>query len=147
MAIERGKIVIIGAGHVGSAILNSLLGMNLAKVIVLINLDREQALGEVLDAGHTLAFAYTAGCTIRVGDPHQRDQSLRCADLLLHEKIRLSAGEMLLHRHAAGYSTLLHDASRQALHRSQICDRLCAGRAGRHSVHPLEHGQHRRHSL
>ncbi|MBQ8617748.1 MAG: L-lactate dehydrogenase [Clostridia bacterium] len=68
MAINRGKIVIIGAGHVGSAILNSLLGMNLAREIVLINLDREQALGEVLDASHTLAFAYTAGCAIRVGD-------------------------------------------------------------------------------
>ena len=68
MAIKRGKIVIIGAGHVGSAILNSLLGMNLAAEIVLINLDREQALGEVLDASHTLAFAYTAGCMIRVGD-------------------------------------------------------------------------------
>lgn len=68
MAIRRGKIVIIGAGHVGSAILNSLLGMNLAREIVLVNLDREQALGEVLDASHTLAFAYTAGCAIRVGD-------------------------------------------------------------------------------
>ena len=68
MAAERGKIVIIGAGHVGSAILNSLLGMNLAKEIVLINLDREQALGEALDASHTLAFSYTAGCAIRVGD-------------------------------------------------------------------------------
>ena len=68
MAAERGKIVIIGAGHVGSAILKSLLGMNLAKEIVLINLDREQALGEALDASHTLAFSYTAGCAIRVGD-------------------------------------------------------------------------------
>ena len=68
MAIHRGKIVIIGAGHVGSAILNSLLGMNLAKEIVIINLDREQALGEVLDASHTLAFSYAAGCLIRVGD-------------------------------------------------------------------------------
>ena len=68
MAIQRGKIIIIGAGHVGSAILNSLLGMNLAREIVLINLDREQALGEVLDASHTLAFSYTAGCAIRVGD-------------------------------------------------------------------------------
>ena len=68
MAIKRGKIVIIGAGHVGSAILNSLLGMNLAQEIVLINLDREQALGEVLDASHTLAFSYAAGCAIRVGD-------------------------------------------------------------------------------
>ena len=68
MAIRQGKIVIIGAGHVGSAILNSLLGMNLARELVLINLDREQALGEVLDANHTLAFSYAAGCAIRVGD-------------------------------------------------------------------------------
>ena len=68
MAIQRGKIVIIGAGHVGSAILNSILGMNLAREIVLINLDREQALGEVLDASHTLAFSYASGCAIRVGD-------------------------------------------------------------------------------
>lgn len=69
MAAERGKIVIIGAGHVGSAVLNSLLGMNLAKEIVLINnLNREQALGEALDASHTLAFSYAAGCAIRVGD-------------------------------------------------------------------------------
>ena len=52
----------------GSAILNALLGMNLAKEIVLINLDREQALGEALDASHTLAFSYSAGCAIRVGD-------------------------------------------------------------------------------
>jgi len=68
MAAERGKIVIIGAGHVGSAILNSILGMNLAKEIVLINLDRDQALGEVMDASHTIAFSYAAGCVIRVGD-------------------------------------------------------------------------------
>ena len=68
MTIQQGKIVIIGAGHVGSAILNSLLGMNLAREIVLINLDREQALGEALDASHTLAFSYAAGCAIRVGD-------------------------------------------------------------------------------
>jgi len=68
MAVRQGKIVIIGAGHVGSAILNSLLGMNLAREIVLVNLDREQALGEVLDASHTLAFSYAAGCAIRVGD-------------------------------------------------------------------------------
>lgn len=68
MAIHRGKIVIIGAGHVGSAILNSLLGMNLAREIVLVNLDYEQALGEALDAGHTLAFSFSAGCRVRVGD-------------------------------------------------------------------------------
>ena len=68
MAITRGKIVIIGAGHVGSAVLNALLGMNLAREIVLISLDRDQALGEALDAGHTLAFTFSAGCRVRVGD-------------------------------------------------------------------------------
>ena len=68
MATERGKIVIIGAGHVGSAILNAILGMNLAREIVLINDNRGQALGEALDASHTLAFSYCAGCAIRVGD-------------------------------------------------------------------------------
>ncbi len=68
MAAQRGKIIVIGAGHVGSAVLNALLGTNLAREIVLVNLDREQALGVALDAGHTLAFSYAAGCSIRVGD-------------------------------------------------------------------------------
>lgn len=77
MSVKRGKIVIIGAGHVGSAILNALLGMNLANEIVLINIDREQALGEALDASHTLAFSYSAGCAIRVGDyPECRDAQI-----------------------------------------------------------------------
>ena len=40
-----GYSVIHGTYYVGSAILNSLLGMNLAREIVLINLNREQALG------------------------------------------------------------------------------------------------------
>ena len=36
--ISYGKIVLIGAGHVGSAILDSLLRMNLADEIVVINI-------------------------------------------------------------------------------------------------------------
>lgn len=68
MALERGKIVIIGTGHVGSAVLSALLGANLCREIVLISLEREQALGVALDAGHTLAFSQTAGCALRVGD-------------------------------------------------------------------------------
>ncbi|MBQ2990108.1 MAG: L-lactate dehydrogenase [Clostridia bacterium] len=68
MAFQRGKIVIIGTGHVGSAMLNSILGMNLAREIILININREQALGEAMDASHTLAFSSFSGCPIRVGD-------------------------------------------------------------------------------
>lgn len=65
--IKYGKLVIIGAGNVGSAILNSVLRLNLVEDIVVINRNREKALGEVMDASHTLAFAYSVNTTIRVG--------------------------------------------------------------------------------
>lgn len=65
--ISYGKIVLIGAGHVGSAILDSLLRMNLAEEIVVINRNEKKALGVVLDASHTTAFAYSANADIRVG--------------------------------------------------------------------------------
>lgn len=66
--INYGKIVIIGAGHVGSAILNSILQMNIADDIVVVNRNKKKALGEVLDASHTTSFAYSANARIRVGD-------------------------------------------------------------------------------
>ena len=65
--ISYGKIVLIGAGHVGTAILDSLLRMNLAEEIVVINRNERKALGVVLDASHTTAFAYSANANIRVG--------------------------------------------------------------------------------
>jgi L-lactate dehydrogenase len=65
--VRYGKLVIIGAGNVGSAILNSVLRLNMMEDIVVINRNREKALGEVLDASHTLAFAYSVNTTIRVG--------------------------------------------------------------------------------
>ena len=65
--ISYGKIVLIGAGLVGSAILDSLLRMNLADEIVVINRNEKKALGVVLDASHTTAFAYSANANIRVG--------------------------------------------------------------------------------
>ena len=61
--ISYGKIVLIGAGHVGSAILDSLLRMNLADEIVVINRNEKKALGVVLDASHTTAFAYSANAS------------------------------------------------------------------------------------
>lgn len=66
--VTHGKMVIIGAGNVGSAILNSVLRMNIVDDIVVINRNRDRALGEVLDASHTTAFAYSANASIRVGD-------------------------------------------------------------------------------
>lgn len=66
-AVNYGKVVLIGAGHVGSAILDSLLRMNLADEIVVINRNEKKALGVVMDASHTTAFAYSANASIRVG--------------------------------------------------------------------------------
>jgi len=68
MKIKYGKLVIIGAGNVGTAILNSILRMNVVNDIVVINRNRDKALGEVLDASHTTAFAYSANASVRVGD-------------------------------------------------------------------------------
>ena len=65
--LNYGKIVLIGAGHVGSAILDSILRMNLADEIVVINRNEKKALGVVLDASHTTAFAYSSNTNIRVG--------------------------------------------------------------------------------
>ena len=47
-AVNYGKVVLIGAGHVGSAILDSLLRMNLADEIVVINRNEKKALGVVM---------------------------------------------------------------------------------------------------
>jgi len=68
MSIKYGKLVIIGAGNVGTAILNSILRMYVMNDIVVINRNRDKALGEVLDASHTTAFAYSSNSSIRVGD-------------------------------------------------------------------------------
>ena len=65
--VSYGKMVIIGAGNVGSAILNSVLRMNILDNIVVVNRNQRKALGEVLDASHTTAFAYSANADIRVG--------------------------------------------------------------------------------
>lgn len=68
MKTKYGKLVIVGAGNVGTAILNSILRMNVVNDIVVINRNRDKALGEVLDASHTLSFAYSSNSSIRVGD-------------------------------------------------------------------------------
>ena len=43
MAISYGKMVIIGAGKVGSAILNSVLRMNILDEIVVVNRNQRSA--------------------------------------------------------------------------------------------------------
>lgn len=64
----RNKVVIIGAGMVGSAVLNSLLTLDLVAEIVVIDKNVERAKGETLDASHTTSFAYSPNVHIRIGD-------------------------------------------------------------------------------
>lgn len=68
MAVKIGKLVLIGAGNVGSAVLNSLMHLNVVNEIILIDRNKEKALGEVMDASHTTAFIHSANIVVRVGD-------------------------------------------------------------------------------
>lgn len=64
---KKGKLVLIGAGMVGSAALSAVLALNLLDEIVVIDANPDKALGEVLDALHTTAFAYSTNADIRAG--------------------------------------------------------------------------------
>ncbi len=64
----KNKVVLVGAGMVGSAILNSLLSLDLIAEIVVIDHNVDKATGEALDASHTTSFAYSPNVYVRVGD-------------------------------------------------------------------------------
>lgn len=68
MQVKEGKIVIIGAGMVGSAVLSALLSENVVNEIAMIDMNEDKVLGEVLDASHTTAFAYSSNVNIHAGD-------------------------------------------------------------------------------
>lgn len=65
--IKKDKVVIIGAGAVGAAVLNGLAQMNLVSQIILIDKNEEKAKGEILDVMHTTAFAYSSNISLQVG--------------------------------------------------------------------------------
>jgi L-lactate dehydrogenase len=52
------KIVIVGAGFVGTSFAYSLLIRGLASQIVIIDINKDRALGEAMDLNHGLPFAY-----------------------------------------------------------------------------------------
>jgi L-lactate dehydrogenase len=52
------KVVVVGAGSVGTAFVYSLLIRGLASEIVLVDVDRQKAEGEVMDLNHGMPFAY-----------------------------------------------------------------------------------------
>lgn len=68
MKAIKNKVVLVGAGMVGSSILNSILSLNLIAEIAVIDANENKAKGEALDASHTTSFAYSPNVNVRVGD-------------------------------------------------------------------------------
>ncbi|MBB5335795.1 L-lactate dehydrogenase [Pectinatus brassicae] len=65
--IKRGKVVIIGASNVGSAILNKITDFQLASEIALIDLNADKAKGEALDASHATSCIYSTNINVHSG--------------------------------------------------------------------------------
>lgn len=68
MKPSKNKIVVIGAGMVGAAVMNSILTLGLVSEIVVIDNNKDKAQGEALDSSHTTSFAYSPNVSVRVGD-------------------------------------------------------------------------------
>lgn len=62
----KGKIVVIGAGNVGSTVAYTILMNNLVSEIVIIDVNKEKAQGEALDMNH--GIAYFKQISVREGD-------------------------------------------------------------------------------
>ena len=72
----RGKVVIIGAGHVGSHCAYSLCHSDLLRELVLIDIDGAKAQSHAIDLADTLAFM-PSPAVVRTGDY----EDLRDADI------------------------------------------------------------------
>ncbi|MCR3757434.1 L-lactate dehydrogenase [Clostridium felsineum] len=67
MNFVKNKLVVVGAGMVGSAVLNSVLSLNLLSEVVIVDINDKKAQGEALDASHTTSFAYSPNVKVRAG--------------------------------------------------------------------------------
>ncbi len=68
MRVQRNKVVIIGAGNVGSAVLYTLLNSQSIAELVIIDKNERKAYGEALDGSHTTSFTYSPNIQVRTGD-------------------------------------------------------------------------------
>lgn len=68
MKIQRNKVVIIGAGNVGSSVLFTLLSSQSLAEIVIIDKNEKKAYGEALDGSHATSYAYSPNINVRHGD-------------------------------------------------------------------------------
>ena len=56
MKFKNSKVVIVGAGNVGSTTAYSIINQGLCEEIVLIDVNKEKAYGEALDMQHAISF-------------------------------------------------------------------------------------------
>jgi L-lactate dehydrogenase len=68
MNFVKNKLVVVGAGMVGSAVLNTVLSLNLLSEVVIVDINDKKARGEALDASHTTSFAYSPNVNVRAGN-------------------------------------------------------------------------------
>lgn len=68
MKIVKNKVVIIGAGRVGSTVAYSLVNLGMTAEIVLVNRTPSKARGEAQDISHTTSFTYSPNVRVREGD-------------------------------------------------------------------------------
>lgn len=73
------KVVVIGAGMVGSAVIGELLAHGGISEIYLLDLDRDKAEGEILDYSHTTSYNYNPSANLKIGDYHH----CKDADLII----------------------------------------------------------------
>lgn len=65
---NKGKIVIIGASNVGSAVLTKLLDFQLASEIALIDINKDKCIGEALDASDATSCLHSTNIKVYAGD-------------------------------------------------------------------------------
>ena len=65
---DKSRIVIVGAGNVGTTLAYSIVAQELCRQLVLIDIDRDKVQGEALDLQHAAMFT-DRKTEIRVGDP------------------------------------------------------------------------------
>lgn len=65
--MSKNRLVIVGVGNVGSAVLNRAIAFELASEIVLIDSNEKKAIGEALDAEHSTPCNYSANIRVRAG--------------------------------------------------------------------------------
>lgn len=67
MSVKKNKLVIVGVGNVGSAVLNCALSLNLAPEIAVVDIREPKAHGEALDSSHAAPYALFPNIRIRAG--------------------------------------------------------------------------------